>query len=65
VDSIRPVRGKKGRPSKTGDPHPPELRKRGIKDLVGKRRVPPNSGLGVARRVVERTLSWLHTSSAA
>jgi hypothetical protein len=37
-----------------------ELRARGIKPELAKRRTPHGSGLGVYRWVVERTISWFH-----
>jgi len=71
VDSIPPVRGKRGRPRRRprqvqgdrgydSEPHRRQLRSRGIKPLTAKRRTEHGSGLGVYRWVVERTLSWLH-----
>lgn len=71
VDSIPPVRGKPGRPRRKPDkvqgdrgydsePHRRQLRARGIKPVLAKRRTEHGSGLGVSRWVVERTISWLH-----
>jgi len=71
VDAIPPVRGKRGRPRQRPDsvyadrgydsqPHRQELRSRGIKPYIAKRRTPNGSGLGAFRWVVERTLAWLH-----
>jgi transposase len=71
VESIPPVRGKRGRPRRRpaclqGDkaydsnPHRRWLRARRIKPLLGRRRTPHGCGLGRYRWVVERTLSWLH-----
>jgi transposase len=71
VDTIPPIAGKPGhprcRPDKVqgdrgydSDPHRRELRRRGIKPILAKRRTPHGSGLGVFRWFVERTLSWYH-----
>jgi transposase len=71
VDAIPPVRGRTGRPIQRpglvqGDrgydsqPHRDELRRRGIKSRLAKRRTAHGSGLGRTRWVVERTLAWLH-----
>ncbi len=71
LDSVPDVYGKAGRPRKRpqavqGDrgydsqPHRDELKRRGIKPLLAKRRTPHGSGLGKTRWVVERTLAWLH-----
>jgi transposase len=40
--------------------HRDELRRRGIRPQLAKRRTPHGSGLGRTRWVVERTLAWLH-----
>jgi transposase len=71
LEAIPPVRGKVGRPRRRpervqGDRaydsnwHRQKLRAQGIAPLLGRRRVPHASGLGVTRWVVERTLAWLH-----
>lgn len=46
-----------------GDDHDKYRRllwQRGIRPVIAERRQPYGSGLGVFRRVVERTISWLH-----
>jgi transposase len=71
VDSIPPVRGKRGRPRQRpekllgdraydSDPHRAKLRERGIRPVIARRRTEHGSGLGVERWVVERTISWVH-----
>ena len=71
VDAVPPVRGKRGRPRRRFDrvqgdrgydsePHRRQLRRRGSRPLLAKRRTPHGSGLGVYRWVVERAESWLH-----
>jgi len=71
LDAVPGVNGKRGQPQKRpqavhGDraydsqPHRKELRRRGIKPLLAKRRVPHGSGLGKSRWVVERSFAWLH-----
>jgi transposase len=71
VDAIPPVRGRPGRPRRRpgslygdrgydSDPHRRELRRRGIRPQIARRRTPHGSGLGRYRWYVERTLSWLH-----
>lgn len=71
VDAIPPVRGKVGRPRRRpeelyGDrgydsqAHREELRRRGIKPRLARRRTAHGSGLGKVRWVVERFFSWLH-----
>lgn len=71
VHAIPPIRGVRGRPLRTpkilyadlgydSDSHRQELRRRGIKAVIAKRRSEHGSGLGKFRWVVERTLSWLH-----
>jgi transposase len=71
VDAIPPVRGKPGRPRRRpkrlyadraydSGPHRDELRRRGIRPEIARRKTPHGSGLGAARWVVERTISWLH-----
>jgi transposase len=70
IDSIGPVRGKRGRPRKRPDAlygdraydyvkHRRVLRRRGVKAIIAHRRG-HGSGLGRLRWVVERTFSWLH-----
>ena len=72
VDAVAPVRGRRGRPRRRpqevlGDRgydsrrHRQELRQRGIRPRLAKRRVPHGSGLGKKRWVVERTFAWLHS----
>lgn len=41
-------------------PHRRELRRRGVDPVIATRGVGHGSGLGTLRRVVERTVSWLH-----
>jgi transposase len=41
-------------------PHRDRLRTKRILAMFARRRAPHDSGLGVARWVVERTLAWLH-----
>jgi transposase len=71
VDAIPPVRGKPGHPRRRpdrlfgdrgydSDPHRRELRRRGIRPRIARRRTAHGSGLGKSRWYVERTLSWLH-----
>ena len=71
LEAVPPVRGKVGRPRRRpqrvqGDRaydsnwHRQQLRGLGIEPILGRRRVPHGSGLGVTRWVVERTLAWLH-----
>lgn len=71
VDAVPAVRGKRGRPRRRpkamladraydSGPHRHELRRRGIRPRIARRRTPHGSGLGKARWVVERTISWLH-----
>jgi transposase len=71
VDSVPPVRGKRGRPRRRpkrvqgdraydSEPHRQELRRRGITPVLARRNTEHGSGLGVYRWVVERLLSWLH-----
>jgi transposase len=70
VDSIVPVRGKRGRPRKRpGKLHADKgydfpacrrfLRGRGIRSRIARRGVEPSEKLGRHRWVVERTLAWL------
>ncbi len=51
------VQGDRGYDSQ---PHREALKRRGIKPLLAKRRVPHGSGLGQSRWVVERSFAWLH-----
>ncbi len=73
VDAIPPIRGKRGHPRRRprrvqgdrgydSEPHRQELRARKIEPVLAKRRIrrTADSGLGIHRWVVERTLSWLH-----
>ena len=71
VDSIAPLRGKRGRPRRRPErvladraydcqAHRRALRQRGIRPLLARRGSEKGSGLGVWRWVVERTISWLH-----
>jgi transposase len=71
VDAVPPVAGHVGRPRQRpdelfadrgydSDPHRNELRKRGIRPQIARRRQAHGSGLGKYRWVVERTISWLH-----
>ena len=70
VDSIVPVRGKRGRPRKRpGKLHADKgydfpgcrgfLRERGIRPRIARRGVETREKLGCYRWVVERTLAWL------
>lgn len=71
VDSVPPVRGKRGRPKRRprkllGDrayyskKHHRQLRRRRIRPKIAKPKSPHGSGLGKERWVVERSISWLH-----
>jgi transposase len=71
VDAVPLVRGQKGRPRKrparvTADrgydhnTYRRQLRQRGIKPEIARRRTEHGSGLGRVRWVVERTFAWLH-----
>lgn len=71
VDAIPSVRGRRGRPRRRpravqGDraydsqPHRRQLRARGIRPILARRRTAHGSGLGTTRWVVERSLAWLH-----
>jgi transposase len=71
VDRVPPVRGKVGRPRRRPDrvsadraydhrPQRRQLRKRGIKAEIARRKTEHGSGLGRYRWVVERTFAWLH-----
>jgi transposase len=71
VDSVPPVRGKRGRPRRRPgrvtadrgydhDKYRRQLRERGITPEIARRQTDHGSGLGRARWVVERTFAWLH-----
>jgi transposase len=71
VDSIPPIAGKVGHPTRRpkavladraydSQPHRNQLRDRGIEGILAQRNTEHGSGLGVIRWVVERTISWLH-----
>jgi transposase len=71
VDRVPPVRGKVGRPRRRPDrvsadraydhrPQRRQLRKRGIKAEIARRKTEHGSGLGRYRWVIERTFAWLH-----
>jgi transposase len=71
VDAVPPVRGRVGRPRRRpgelygdrgfdGEGQRRELRRRGIRPKLARRRTAHGSGLGKVRWVVERTLAWLH-----
>ena len=72
VDAIPPVRGNPpGRPRRRPKAlyadrahdsagRRAELRRRGIRPEIARRKTPHGSGLGAARRAVERTISWPH-----
>jgi transposase len=71
VDRIPPVRGIVGRPRRRpgqlvgdrgydSDSYRRELRRRGIKPLIARRKTEHGSALGRYRWVVERTFAWLH-----
>ena len=71
IEAIPIVRGKRGRPRHRPDVlladrgydsqlHRKALRAQGIRPIIAKRETEHGSGLGRERRVVERTLSWLH-----
>jgi transposase len=70
IDSIAPVRGKRGRPRRRPDKlHADKgydfprcrrfLRKRGIRTRIARQGVESSEKLGRHRWVVERTLAWL------
>jgi transposase len=74
LDGVKPVAGKVGRPRKRPDAlladrgydydkYRREVSARGIKPVIAKRNTEHGSGLGRHRWVVERTFTWLHTSS--
>jgi transposase len=71
VERIPPVRGRVGRPRRRPDrvnadrgydhdSHRRQLRQRGIKPEIARRKTEHGSGLGHYRWVVERTFAWLH-----
>jgi transposase len=71
VDKVPPVRGKVGRPRRRPervtadrgydhDKYRRQLRQRGIKHEIARRKTEHGSGLGRYRWVVERTFAWLH-----
>ena len=71
VERVPPVRGKVGRPRRRPeqvtadrgydhDTYRRQLRQRGIRPEIARRRTEHGSGLGRARWVVERTFAWLH-----
>jgi transposase len=71
VETVPWVRGVVGRPRRRPDSiladrgydserHREELRRRGIKPVIARRRTESGSGLGRYRWVVERTFAWLH-----
>jgi transposase len=71
LDRVPPVRGKVGRPRRRperltadrGYDYPSyrrQLRTRGIRPEIARRKTEHGSGLGRARWVVERTFAWLH-----
>jgi transposase len=68
---VPPVRGKPGRPRRRPacvtadraydhDKYRRQLRHRGIRPEIARRKTAHGSGLGRARWVVERTFAWLH-----
>ena len=71
IDRVPPVRGKVARPRRrpervTADraydhrPQRRQLRERGIKPEIARRKTEHGSGLGRYRWVIERTFAWLH-----
>jgi transposase len=71
VERVPPVRGKVGRPRRRPerlsadrgydfDSHRRQLRRRGIRPEIARRKTEHGSGLGRYRWVVERTFAWLH-----
>jgi transposase len=71
VDAVPPVRGKVGRPRRRpqslyadraydSQPHRIELRRRGIRPHLARRRTEHGSGLGVIRYVAEQSQALLH-----
>jgi transposase len=70
VDAVPPVRGKPGRPRRRPEEayadrgfdsraNREALRRRGVKPRIARRGAPHGSGLGKARWVVERAISWI------
>src|SRR5215211_7551141 len=71
VDGIGAIAGKRGRPRQRPDrliadrgydhdKYRRELRRRGVKPRIARRRTEHGSGIGRVRWVVERTFAWLH-----
>ena len=71
VERVPPVRGRVGRPRQRPErliadraydhrPQRRELRRRGIRPEIARRKSAHGSGLGRYRWVVERTFAWLH-----
>lgn len=71
VDAVPPVAGQVGHPRQRpvrvlgdraydSEPHRRQLRQRGIRPQLARRRQAHGSGLGKERWRVERTISWLH-----
>jgi len=71
VERVPPVRGKVGRPRRRPErviadraydhrPQRRELRRRGIRPEIARRKTEHGSGLGRYRWVIERTFAWLH-----
>jgi transposase len=71
VDAIPHLQGRRGRPRQRPDRlfadrgydsqrHREQLRQRGIRPYIAKRRTEHGSHLGRFRWVVERTIAWLH-----
>jgi transposase len=71
VERVPPVRGKVGRPRRRPerlsadrgsdfDSHRRQLRRRGIRPEIARRKTEHGSGLGRYRWMVERTFAWLH-----
>jgi transposase len=71
VERIPPVRGRPGRPRRRPervtadrgydhDSYRRELRQRGIRPEIARRKSGHRSGLGRVRWIVERTFAWLH-----
>lgn len=71
LEAVPPVRGKVGRPRRRpqalyadraydSDPHRQQLRRRGIRPFLARRRTEHGSGLGVVRYMAEQTQALLH-----
>jgi transposase len=71
IDSVKPIRGRVGRPRKRPqrliadrgydhDKYRRELWRRGIKPVIGRRATEHGSGLGKQRWVVEAAVNFLH-----